>query len=358
MDPLRLLSRRTRRSKKTVTPVVIEDPQGARDARRDLRENDQESEKKRRRTRRRLRHRSRRRRGGGLVTFGYDSPANEVASVRFDLDLRRGRVSRDGDTLRQRRGGRATSIWACSCGSGARARCRCRGPWTTCRGALAVGCVACCGTASCGRCLLFSFGVGAAVGAAILLEMLPGAGRQRRLRRHRGRAAQSGRRHASQVSFLADLDQEGRRRRHETAPPGRQVDNAHIAAKKRLQRRRLLGWAEFIFDSGSMAIRPRRSINRAQEVGEVCGPHGVIGRAYFTIAGSTRARRGASFFRRYCKRYQICRVGACHSVVLATYEFKCLKYADVIVHQRLAKPDQGGVEAHGVPAAIEPSKRG
>ena len=58
-----------------------------------------------------------------LVTFGYDSPANEVASVRFDLDLRRGRVSLTPDLRRGPARRRATSIWGCSCGSGARARC-------------------------------------------------------------------------------------------------------------------------------------------------------------------------------------------------------------------------------------------
>mmetsp|Transcript_9392 Transcript_9392/g.29180 ORF Transcript_9392/g.29180 Transcript_9392/m.29180 type:complete len:516 (-) Transcript_9392:31-1578(-) len=108
MDPLRLLSRRTRRSKKTA-PVVVEEPHDPHEHETHVEicaENDQESppteeeeappppepefvEVFRAPT------------PAALVTFGYDSPANEVASVRFDLDLRRGRVSLTPDTLRE-----------------------------------------------------------------------------------------------------------------------------------------------------------------------------------------------------------------------------------------------------------------
>jgi hypothetical protein len=106
MDPLRLLSRRTRRSKKTI-PVEVEDPHEHETHVEICSENDQESpdedeeddappapepefvEVFRAPT------------PAALVTFGYDSPANEVASVRFDLDLRRGRVSLTPDTLRE-----------------------------------------------------------------------------------------------------------------------------------------------------------------------------------------------------------------------------------------------------------------
>jgi hypothetical protein len=108
MDPLRLLSRRTRRSKKTA-PVVEEphDPHEHETHVEICAENDQEPDKEEEEDAAppppepEFVEVFRAPTPAALVTFGYDSPANEVASVRFDLDLRRGRVSLTPDTLRE-----------------------------------------------------------------------------------------------------------------------------------------------------------------------------------------------------------------------------------------------------------------
>ena len=109
MDPLRLLSRRTRRSKKTA-PVVVEEPHDPHEHETHVEicaENDQEPDKEEEADEAppppepEFVEVFRAPTPAALVTFGYDSPANEVASVRFDLDLRRGRVSLTPDTLRE-----------------------------------------------------------------------------------------------------------------------------------------------------------------------------------------------------------------------------------------------------------------
>jgi hypothetical protein len=106
MDPLRLLSRRTRRSKKTIPIVEVEDPHEHETHVEICSENDQESpsteeEEAPAAPEPEFVEVFRAPTPAALVTFGYDSPANEVASVRFDLDLRRGRVSLTPDTLRE-----------------------------------------------------------------------------------------------------------------------------------------------------------------------------------------------------------------------------------------------------------------
>ena len=98
MDPLRLLSRRTRRSKKTA-PVVVEEPHDPHEHETHVEicaENDQEPDKEEEEDEAppppepEFVEVFRAPTPAALVTFGYDSPANEVASVRFDLDLRTG----------------------------------------------------------------------------------------------------------------------------------------------------------------------------------------------------------------------------------------------------------------------------
>lgn len=102
MDPLRLLRRGTWRRvdetlKSTTTPPVdVEETHAEIDA-----ENDQEEESEPKAPEPVFVEVFRAPAPAALVTFGYDSPTNEVASVRVDLDLGRGRVSLTPDTLRE-----------------------------------------------------------------------------------------------------------------------------------------------------------------------------------------------------------------------------------------------------------------